>query len=185
MDKSVVSRLYLSFVLYSLLKETNVWSVSEKFNMPRGYIQNLLTGAASFSSCVLHFCEELEEFWVYKALLVELTKKLTYCVKAELIPLMEVTGVLEGRAKQLYSAGYRSVMHLANADPEVLVKTIDHLSRRQARQMVSSAKMLLHEKAEALQEEAEELLRLPADLPGLGASNSERAGSHAGDAALC
>ena len=39
--------------------------------------------------------QELEELWVYKALLVELTKKLTYCVKAELIPLMEVTGVLE------------------------------------------------------------------------------------------
>nr|XP_034347730.1 helicase POLQ-like isoform X2 [Arvicanthis niloticus] len=184
-DKNVVNRLYLSFVLYSLLKETNVWSVSEKFNMPRGYIQNLLMGAASFSSCVLHFCEELEEFWVYKALLVELTKKLTYCVKAELIPLMEVTGVLEGRAKQLYSAGYRSVMHLASANPEVLVKTIDHLSRRQAKQIVFSAKMLLHEKAEALQEEAEELLRLPADLPGLGGSNSERAGSHAGNETLC
>ncbi|XP_028629505.1 helicase POLQ-like isoform X3 [Grammomys surdaster] len=169
----------------SCQKETNIWSVSEKFNMPRGYIQSLLTGAASFSSCVLHFCEELEEFWVYKALLVELTKKLTYCVKAELIPLMEVTGVLEGRAKQLYSAGYRSVMHLASANPEVLLKTIDHLSRRQAKQIVSSAKMLLHEKAEALQEEAEELLRLPADLPGLGSSNSERAGSHAGDTTLC
>lgn len=183
-DKNAVNRLYLSFVLYSLLKETNVWSVSERFNMPRGYIQNLLMGAASFSSCVLHFCEELEEFWVYKALLTELTKKLTYCVKAELIPLMEVTGVLEGRAKQLYSAGYRSVVHLANANPEVLVKTIDHLSRRQAKQIVSSAKMLLHEKAEALQEEAEELLRLPADLPGLGGPGSERAGSHAGDLAL-
>jgi len=39
--------------------------------------------------------QELEEFWVYRALLGELTKKLTYCVKAELIPLMEVTGVLE------------------------------------------------------------------------------------------
>lgn len=57
MDKSIVNRLYLSFVLYSLLKETSVWSVSEKFNLPRGYVQNLLTGAASFSSCVLHFCE--------------------------------------------------------------------------------------------------------------------------------
>ncbi|KAL6078258.1 hypothetical protein STEG23_006515 [Scotinomys teguina] len=183
-DKNVVNRLYLSFVLYSLLKETNVWSVSEIFNMPRGYIQNLLMGAASFSSCVLHFCEELEEFWVYRALLVELTKKLTYCVKAELIPLMEVTGVLEGRAKQLYSAGYKSVMHLANANPEVLVKSIDHLSRRQAKQIVSSAKMLLHEKAEALQEEAEELLRLPPDLPGLGTSNADEAGSRAGDTAL-
>nr|XP_055169150.1 helicase POLQ-like isoform X6 [Nyctereutes procyonoides] len=172
-DKDIVNRLYLSFVLYTLLKETNIWSVSEKFNMPRGYIQSLLTGAASFSSCVLHFCEELEEFWVYRALLVELTKKLTYCVKAELIPLMEVTGVLEGRAKQLYNAGYKSLTHLANANPEVLIRTIDHLSRRQAKQMVSSAKMLLHEKAEALQEEVEELLRLPSDFPSIAASSEK------------
>ncbi|XP_069844399.1 helicase POLQ-like [Dipodomys merriami] len=142
--------------------------------MPRGYIQSLLTGAASFSSCVLHFCEELEEFWVYKALLVELTKKLTYCVKAELIPLMEVTGVLEGRAKQLYNAGYKTLVHLANANPEVLIKTIDHLSRRQAKQIVSSAKMLLHEKAEALQEEVEELLRLPSDFPVVVAPSIEK-----------
>ncbi|XP_048640687.1 helicase POLQ-like isoform X4 [Marmota marmota marmota] len=119
--------------------------------------------------------KELEEFWVYRALLVELTKKLTYCVKAELIPLMEVTGVLEGRAKQLYNAGYKSLMHLANANPEVLIRTIDHLSRRQAKQIVSSAKMLLHEKAEALQEEVEELLRLPSDLPDVEASSSEKA----------
>ncbi|XP_076999078.1 helicase POLQ-like [Tamandua tetradactyla] len=174
-DKDIVNRLYLSFVLYTLLKETNIWSVSEKFNMPRGYIQNLLTGAASFSSCVLHFCEELEEFWVYRALFAELTKKLTYCVKAELIPLMEVTGVLEGRAKQLHSAGYTSLKHLANANPEVLIKTIDHLSRRQAKQIVSSAKMLLHEKAEALQEEVEELLGLPSDVPGIVASSSGKA----------
>lgn len=39
--------------------------------------------------------QELEEFWVYKALLTELTKQLTYCVRTELIPLMEVAGVLE------------------------------------------------------------------------------------------
>nr|XP_040148136.1 helicase POLQ-like isoform X3 [Ictidomys tridecemlineatus] len=119
--------------------------------------------------------KELEEFWVYRALLVELTKKLTYCVKVELIPLMEVTGVLEGRAKQLYNAGYKSLMHLANANPEVLIRTIDHLSRCQAKQIVSSAKMLLHEKAEALQEEVEELLRLPSDLPDVEASSSEKA----------
>ncbi|XP_005401439.1 PREDICTED: helicase POLQ-like isoform X1 [Chinchilla lanigera] len=173
-DKDIVNRLYLSLVLYALLKETSVWSVSEKFNLPRGSIQNLLAGAASFSSCVLHFCEELEEFWVYRALLAELTKKLTYCVKAELIPLMEVSGVLEGRAKQLYSAGYRSLMHLASADPEVLIRTIDHLSRRQARQIVSSAKMLLQEKAEALREEVEELLRVPADVPSVVASPAQR-----------
>ncbi|NWX91589.1 HELQ Helicase, partial [Nothoprocta pentlandii] len=164
-DSAVINRLYLSFVLYSLLKETNVWSVAEKFNMSRGYVQSLLTSAASFASCVLHFCEELEEFWVYKALLTELTKQLTYCVKAELIPLMEVAGVLEARAKQLYNAGYKTLAHLANANPETLVRMIEHLSRRQAKQIVSSAKMLLSEKAAALQEEVDELLRMPADTP--------------------
>ncbi|XP_010007312.1 PREDICTED: helicase POLQ-like [Chaetura pelagica] len=165
-DSAVVNRLYLTFVLYTLLKETNIWSVSEKFNLSRGYVQNLLNSAASFASCVLHFCEELEEFWVYKALLTELTKQLTYCVKTELIPLMEVAGVLEARAKQLYNAGYKTLAHLANADPETLVKMIEHLSKRQAKQIVSSAKMLLSEKAEALQEEVEELLRVPIDIPG-------------------
>ncbi|XP_065453669.1 helicase POLQ-like isoform X8 [Chrysemys picta bellii] len=164
-DNCVINRLYLSFVLYALLKETNIWNVSEKFNMSRGYVQNLLNSAASFSSCMLHFCEELEEFWVYKALLTELTKRLTYCVKAELIPLMEVAGVLESRAKQLYDSGYKTLAHLANADPETLVKMIEHLSRHQARQIVSSAKMLLREKAEALQEEVEELLKVPTDTP--------------------
>ncbi|KAF2984299.1 hypothetical protein EK904_000687 [Melospiza melodia maxima] len=165
-DNAVVNRFYLTFVLYSLLKETNVWSVSEKFNLSRGYVQNLLSSAASFASCLLHFCEELEEFWVYKALLTELTKQLTYCVKTELIPLMEVAGVLEARAKQLYNAGYKTLAHLANANPETLVRMIEHLSRRQAKQIISSAKMLLSEKAEALQEEVEELLKVPTDIPG-------------------
>ncbi|XP_015480667.1 helicase POLQ-like isoform X2 [Parus major] len=165
-DNAVVNRFYLTFVLYTLLKDTNIWSVSEKFNMSRGYVQNLLNSAASFASCLLRFCEELEEFWVYKALLTELTKRLTYCVKTELIPLMEVAGVLEARAKQLYNAGYKTLAHLANANPETLVRMIEHLSRRQAKQIVSSAKMLLSEKAEALQEEVEELLKVPTNIPG-------------------
>uniref|UniRef100_A0A8D2DKY4 Helicase, POLQ like n=1 Tax=Sciurus vulgaris TaxID=55149 RepID=A0A8D2DKY4_SCIVU len=159
-DKDIVNRLYLSFVLYTLLKETNIWSVSEKFNMSRGYIQNLLTGAASFSSCVLHF------FYSY-----------LLCVNFFLIPNSQTTdfcNTFQGRAKQLYNAGYKSLIHLANANPEVLIRTIDHLSRRQAKQIVSSAKMLLHEKAEALQEEVEELLRLPSDLPDVEASSSEK-----------
>ena len=39
--------------------------------------------------------QELEEFWPFKALLTELMRRLSYCVKAELIPLMEVAGVME------------------------------------------------------------------------------------------
>uniref|UniRef100_UPI00398F51AE helicase POLQ-like isoform X2 n=1 Tax=Pristiophorus japonicus TaxID=55135 RepID=UPI00398F51AE len=164
-DGFVVTRFYLSLVLYSLFKEMNTWAVALRFNMPRGFMQSLLNSAAAFASSVLHFCEELEEFWAYQALFSDLTHKLSYCVKPELVPLMEISGVREARARQLHHAGYKSLSYLANANPEVLVKTIEHMSKRQAIQIVFSAKMLLNEKAEALQEEVEELLRLPSDLP--------------------
>ncbi|XP_055087900.1 helicase POLQ-like isoform X2 [Periophthalmus magnuspinnatus] len=140
-DMLVVNRMYLAMVLFSLLKETNLWSVAEKFQLSRGFIQTVLSSASAFCSCVLHFTEELEEFWPYKALLSELTRRLTYCVQAELIPLMEVAGVMESRAKQLYNAGYKTLAHLANADPSVLSKAIENLYKKQASQIVASAKM--------------------------------------------
>ncbi|KAM7368580.1 hypothetical protein PAMP_012906 [Pampus punctatissimus] len=160
-----VRRMYLAMVLFSLLKETNLWSVADKFQMSRGFIQTLLSSSSAFCSCVLHFTEELEEFWPFKALLTELTRRLSYCVKAELIPLMEVAGVMESRAKQLYKAGYKTLTHLANADPTVLSKTIENLYKKRANQIVASAKMLLNEKAAALQEEVDDLLMMPLDLP--------------------
>uniref|UniRef100_A0A3Q2DDU0 Helicase POLQ-like n=1 Tax=Cyprinodon variegatus TaxID=28743 RepID=A0A3Q2DDU0_CYPVA len=165
-DLVAVKRMYLALVLFSLLKETNVWSVAERFQLSRGFVQTLLSSASAFCSCVLHFTEqELEELWPFKALLTELTRRLSYCVTAELIPLMEVAGVLEFRAKQLYAAGYKTLSHLANADPAVLCRTIQNLYKKQALLMVASAKMLLNEKAAALQEEVDDLLTLPADLP--------------------
>uniref|UniRef100_A0A3B4YD28 Helicase, POLQ like n=3 Tax=Seriola lalandi dorsalis TaxID=1841481 RepID=A0A3B4YD28_SERLL len=164
---AVVSRMYLALVLFSLLKETNLWSVADRFQLSRGFIQTLLSSSSAFCSCVLHFTEELEELWPFKALLKELTRRLSYCVKAELIPLMEVAGVMESRAKQLYNAGYKTLTHLANADPALLSRTVENLYKKQADQIVASAKMLVNEKAAALQEEVDELLMTPLDLPQL------------------
>lgn len=166
-DVAAVRRMYLALVLFSLLKETDVWSVSERFQLSRGFVQMLLSSSSAFCSCVLHFTQELEEFWPLRALLAELTRRLSYCVKAELIPLMEVAGVLESRAKQLYSAGYKTLPQLANADPAVLCRTIQNLYKKQAHQIVASAKMLLSEKAAALQEEVDDLLAAPSDGPPL------------------
>ncbi|KAM9338526.1 helicase POLQ-like [Symphorus nematophorus] len=163
----VVQRMYLALVLFTLLKETNLWNVADRFQLSRGFVQTLLSSASAFCCCVLHFTEELEEFWSLRALLSELTRRLSYCVKAELVPLMEVVGVMESRAKQLFNAGYKTLTHLANADPAVLSKTIENLYRKQANQIVASAKMLVNEKAAALQEEVDELLTTPSDLPAL------------------
>ncbi|XP_040914250.1 helicase POLQ-like isoform X2 [Toxotes jaculatrix] len=164
-NMAVVRRMYLALVLFALLKETNVWNVAERFQLSRGFVQTLLSSSSAFCSCVLHFTEELEELWPFRALLTELTRRLSYCVKAELIPLMEVAGVMESRAKQLYNAGYKTLAHLANADPAVLSKTVGNLYKKQAHQIVASARMLLNEKAAALQEEVDDLLKMPLDLP--------------------
>uniref|UniRef100_A0A8C2XUX9 Helicase, POLQ like n=1 Tax=Cyclopterus lumpus TaxID=8103 RepID=A0A8C2XUX9_CYCLU len=140
-NMEVVSRMYLALVLFSVLKETSLWKVAERFQLSRGFVQSLLSSAAAFCSCVLHFTEELEEFWPFRALLTELTRRLSYCVTAELIPLMEVAGVMESRARQLYHAGYRTLTHLANADADVLSNAIEHLLLRRANQIVASARV--------------------------------------------
>ncbi|XP_051906569.1 helicase POLQ-like isoform X1 [Hippocampus zosterae] len=161
----VVKRVYLSLVLMSLLKDGDVWGVAQKFQLTRGFIQSLLNSAAAFCSCVLHFTQELETLWPYCSLLETLTRRLSYCVKAELIPLMEVAGVMEARAKQLHAAGYTTLSHLANTDATLLVRAVERLSRKQATLIVASAKMLLIEKAAALQQEVDHLLAAPPDLP--------------------
>ncbi|CAG2243058.1 HELQ [Mytilus edulis] len=157
----VLNRFYLTLMLYELWKQKSLWEVADKFQQPRGFIQNLLSSAAGFASCVYHFCQELEEFWAYQDLLGNFVKRLSYCVTTELIPLMEIPGVKLGRAKQLHSSGYKTLTHVAHADPVDIVKHIKQISKKAAIQIVTSAKVLLNEKAEALREEVEELINVP------------------------
>ncbi|KAL9966164.1 hypothetical protein ACROYT_G024201 [Oculina patagonica] len=153
--EATVRRFYLTLILYKLLKENTVWDVAGVFNVTRGFVQNLLTSASSFASCMVHFTGELHEFWGVNLLLEAMVKKLSYTASLELVPLMEA------RARQLLKAGYKSLSSLAWADANSLVTQIEHLSRRQAHQIVSAAKMLLEEKADALREEAEEMTTAP------------------------
>ncbi|XP_073238132.1 helicase POLQ-like [Porites lutea] len=160
-EEASVKRFYLTLILYKLMKENTIWDVASLFNVTRGFVQNLLTSASSFASCMVHFTQELQEFWGVNLLLEAMVKKLSYTAALELVPLMEVPGVKQARARQLFKAGYKSLNSLAWADVNSLMADIAHLSRRQANQIVSAAKMLLEEKADALREEAEEMTTVP------------------------
>lgn len=61
-DMDVVKRMYMALVLLTVLKETNLWSVAEKFQLSRGFIQTLLNSSSAFCSCVLHFTEVRSSF---------------------------------------------------------------------------------------------------------------------------
>lgn len=56
-DEFVVKRFYLTLMLYDLWRQKSLWEVAEKFDQPRGFIQNLLSSTASFGACVYHFCQ--------------------------------------------------------------------------------------------------------------------------------
>lgn len=48
----------------------------------------------------------------------------------------------QGRAKQLYNAGYKKIEDVARAKPKEMVANIEHMNFRLAHQLVSAAKVL-------------------------------------------
>ncbi|KAI6661287.1 Helicase POLQ-like [Oopsacas minuta] len=93
-------------------------------------------------------------------LLPTLLQKVAYASKPELVPIMELSGVGQGRARQLIQAGYISVKEIARTEPLELVNKLKQLNIKQAKQIIASVKLVLQEKAEALREEADELISL-------------------------
>nr|CAD7202978.1 unnamed protein product [Timema douglasi] len=89
----VIKRFYLTLMLSELWQQSSVWKVSVKYHVTRGFVQNLMSSSAAFAACVMRFCEELEEFWAFKDLLVNFSRRLSHCCTQELLPLMELPAV--------------------------------------------------------------------------------------------
>lgn len=89
----VLKRFYMTLMLNDLWNGLPVVEVSNKYGVDRGIVQTLMVNAATNSAIILRFCEELSEFWAFKELLTVLTKRLSHCCSAELLPLMELPSV--------------------------------------------------------------------------------------------
>lgn len=137
----ILNRFYITLVLYDLWNGKSVHQTHVKFKIGRGTVQSLMQNAATQASSVLRFCEEIQEFWHFKQLFEVLAKRIGYCCSNELLPLMELPSVKMGRAKQLFNAGYKTLEHLATVVPDELVRNIDHMSFKVAKQLISAAKV--------------------------------------------
>lgn len=100
-----------------------------------------MTSSASFASNLFHFCENLEEFRCFCALLDDLSSRLVHCCTPELLPLLELPQVKKTRAKQLLQAGFKNLQTIATTQPLTLVKAIPNLSTKVAIQMINTAKV--------------------------------------------
>lgn len=156
--EETLKRFYCAMKLHVTWCKQGVWEASVLLGSERGELQHLLNTTTSFASCVSHFCTELEELWAFRDLLVNITQMLSGCCIAELMPLLDLPGVKKGRAKLMYKAGLKTLQDVAKCEPRRLMQAVIHLSYVSALQIINSAKMLLIDKAEVLQMEAEEMV---------------------------
>ncbi len=178
----VLERFYLTLMLNDLYKGKSFWKVAEFYGCARGDVQNLLTCAVSFVSCVHYFVLELGEFWGLSDLLHTFVRELSMASASELIPLMELPSVPKGRARLLYDAGFRSLADVAKSSPEDLLGRVLHLSKQAAHHMVAAAQVLVYERIDALRDEADSLLELvPKKLTNSPISFDESSPSHNSD----
>ncbi|KAL0883560.1 hypothetical protein ABMA27_015714 [Loxostege sticticalis] len=153
----VLSRFYLALMLHDLWKQVPFPAVAEKYSLPRGTVQSVMSSASSFASCAHKVCEELELRW-FAPLLQELAARLQHCAAPELHQLMELPAVKKARALQLMRGGYKRIEDVAKASVDELVAAVDHLSRTAATHLISAARMMLIEKVENLRAEAEDVM---------------------------
>ena len=159
-DPFVLRRFYLSLMLNDLRKGESFWQVSEFYGCDRGDVQNLLSRAASFVSCIHYFVQELGEFRDLSDSLHSFVRELAMSVNSELIPLMELPSMSKNKARLLYDAGFRSLADVAKSSPGDLAARVQHVSKQAAQHMVSAAKALVYERVDALRDEADALMEL-------------------------
>jgi POLQ-like helicase len=145
-DENILKRFYITLIIYDLWKSnSSMWEVASDYQLDRGFLQNVIQSSASFTSSVLHFCENLDEFWPYKNLLQEFTTRLQYnCSSMELIPLLELENVRLSRAKQLYNAGFKTVEMIALAKASALASSMKNMPLVAAGKIIKSANVRLN-----------------------------------------
>lgn len=87
-EQLIIKRFYVALIMFDMWNGKEVYEVSHKYNVDRGFVNGILSTASARAFAILKFCEVMEDFWGFKALLQEFTKRLGHCCSAELLPLM-------------------------------------------------------------------------------------------------
>lgn len=136
-------RFYVAMMLFELWIGRDIFDVAKRFKVDRGVVSKLMNSASSEAYSTFKFCEVFEEFWVFKEILENFSKRLQHCCSLELLPLMELPSVKIGRAKMMYAAGIKSIMDVAALTPEEFTRSIKFINTQQATRVIKAAKYML------------------------------------------
>lgn len=153
-----LQRLYNALILSDLVHERPLADISAKYGAQTGMIQGLMQSAASFARMSVCFCHNME--WsALEAVLNTFVERLNLGIKAEIIPLTEISGVGRSRARALWNAGFKSVEAIARTSVEDLRRHVrlGPFDERAATIIVQGAINLLKRKAKEMARQAESL----------------------------
>lgn len=140
---AIMKRFYVAMALLELWNGGDIFDVAMRYKIERGVVSKLMSSASTEAYSVFKFCETFEEFWVFKEILENFSKRLQHCCSLELLPLMDLPGVKIGRAKMMYKAGIKSLMDVAALTPDELMSTIKFINQTQAKRVIDAAKYAL------------------------------------------
>ncbi|GAM21175.1 hypothetical protein SAMD00019534_043500 [Acytostelium subglobosum LB1] len=152
-------RFYWSLAMSDLIKEMPLGMVATNYNIGKGTLQNLLKTSGCFAWMVVSFCNKCQ--WSSLEVLINsYIHRLDSGVKPDIIPLVQIKGVGQARARALFNAGFTTVKSIATAEKTQImmhVKQLNNMSRIVER-IIESARVLLEKQSEELQRKANELL---------------------------
>lgn len=93
-DRQIIKRFYIALIIMEISNGIDIYSVSRKYNMNTDFINRILSSVSSNAFRVLKFCDFMDEYWVFGAILKEFCSRFNhYCSSSELVPLMELPNV--------------------------------------------------------------------------------------------
>ncbi|KAH9902288.1 P-loop containing nucleoside triphosphate hydrolase protein [Xylariomycetidae sp. FL2044] len=119
----VYHRFYLALQLRDLCNEIPVHKVAQKYDTPRGTVQNLAQTCQGFAAGMIKFCEQMN-WGAMAAILDHFSDRLKAGAKADLLALSKITFVKSRTARVFYDNGFKTVAAVANADPKELVPVL-------------------------------------------------------------
>lgn len=119
----IYHRVYVAFQLRDICNEVPIHAIANKYETPRGYVQNLAQVCHGFAAGMVKFCQRLG-WGMMAAVLDHMSDRLRAGARADLLEMAQVTFVKSRMARMLWESGFKTVRALAEADAKDLVPVL-------------------------------------------------------------
>ncbi|KAK2765359.1 hypothetical protein FQN54_008205 [Arachnomyces sp. PD_36] len=124
-------RAYTALQLRDVSNEVPLSTIAQRYNIPRGNVQNLAQTCHGFAAGMVKFCQRMG-WGMLAAVFEHMRDRLQAGARADLLEMAQVAYVKSRTARILWENGFKSVRALAEANPSDLVPVLMMAQPRKA-----------------------------------------------------